>query len=191
MRDESGSTTSDLEKADIELGKKMASKRHHPAVKAAAGAGKFGDQLPLYALSSGVLAVGVASRNRRVADCGLAMLAAIAVADAGKRIAKNLVHRTRPHILIDRGHYDADTGGSDNKQEQSFPSGHTACTVAAARAISRHFPETMAAAGAATAVIGLSRIAEGKHWPLDVAAGAVIGLMAERLAAVVYQQCRR
>ena len=191
MPDESDSTRNEVEKADIKLGKKIASKRHHPAVKAAAGAGKFGDQGPLYALSAGVLAVGVASRDRRVADCGLAMLAAIALADIGKRIAKNLVRRTRPHILIDQGRYDADTGGSDNKQEQSFPSGHTACTVAAARALTRHAPETMAVAAGATAVIALSRVAEGKHWPLDVAAGAVIGFAAEGLAALLYEQCRR
>lgn len=191
MHDESESTTNEIEKADIELGKKIASKRHHPAVKAAAAAGKFGDQGPLYALAAGVLAVGVTSRDRRVADCGLAMLAAIALADAGKRITKSFVRRTRPHLLIDRGRYDADTGGSDDKEEQSFPSGHTACTVAAARALSRHFPETLPAAAAATVVIGLARVAEGKHWPLDVAAGAVIGLAAERLVAVVYEQCRR
>jgi membrane-associated phospholipid phosphatase len=184
-------TPSEVEKADIELGKKIASKRHHPAVKAAAGAGKFGDQGPLYALSAGVLAVGVAARDRRVADCGLAMLGSIALADLGKRIAKRLVRRTRPHILMDQGRYDADTGGSDDKQQQSFPSGHTACTVAAARALSRHVPETMPVAGAATAVIALSRVAEGKHWPLDVAAGAVIGLAAEALSALIYEQCAR
>jgi membrane-associated phospholipid phosphatase len=191
MSDESDSTTSKVEKADIALGKKIASKRHHPAVKAAASAGKLGDQGPLYALASGVLAVGVASRDRRVTDCGLAMIAAIALADVGKRIAKRVVRRTRPKVLVEEGRYDADTGGSDRKVEQSFPSGHTACTVAAARALSRHFPETMPAAAAATAIIGLSRIAEGKHWPLDVAAGAVIGLVAEGLSAVVYKQCCR
>jgi membrane-associated phospholipid phosphatase len=191
MPDESDSATNDVEKADIELGKKMASKRHHPAVKAAATAGKFGDQGPLYALAAGVLAVGVGSRHRRVTDCGLAMVAAIALADVGKRITQRAGRRTRPHILIDQGRYDADTGGSDDKQEQSFPSGHTACTVAAARTLSRHFPETTAAAGAAAVVIGLSRVAEGKHWPLDVAAGAVIGLAAERFATLLCQQCRR
>jgi membrane-associated phospholipid phosphatase len=191
MSDESDARTSKVEKADIALGKKIASNRDHPAAKAAAAAGELGDQGPLYALATGVLAVGVASRHRRVTDCGLAMLAAIALADVGKRIAKRLVRRTRPHVLLEEGRYDADTGGSDRKPEQSFPSGHTACTVAAARALSRHFPETMAAAGAATAIIGLSRVAEGKHWPLDVAAGAVIGLAAERLSALVYEQCRR
>ena len=190
MPDESHLTSSDVEKADIALGKKMASKRHHPAVKAAATAGEIGDQGPLYALAAGVLAVGVASRHRRVTDCGLAMLAAIALADVGKRIAKRVVRRTRPNVLLEEGRYDADTGGSGRKPEQSFPSGHTACTVAAARALSRHFPETMTAAGAATAIIGLSRVAEGKHWPLDIAAGAVIGLAAERLSALLYEQCR-
>ena len=154
MSDESDTPTNQVEKADIALGKKIASKRHHPAVKAAAGAGALGDQGPLYALATGVLAVGVASRGRRVTDCGLAMIAAIAIADVGKRIAKRVVRRTRPHVLLEEGRYDVDTGGSDRKPEQSFPSGHTACTVAAARALSRHFPETMPAAAAATAVIG-------------------------------------
>jgi membrane-associated phospholipid phosphatase len=191
MSDEPDAPTSEVEKADIAVGKKIASKRHHPAVKAAASAGEFGDQGPLYAMATGVLAVGVASRDRRVTDCGLAMVAAIAIADLGKRITKRLVRRTRPHVLLEEGRYDADTGGSDRKPEQSFPSGHTACTVAAARALSRHYPETVPVAAAATALIGLSRIAEGKHWPLDVAAGAVIGLAAEGFSALVYEQCRR
>jgi membrane-associated phospholipid phosphatase len=191
MSDESDPTRSEVEKADIALGKKIASKRHHPAVKAAGSAGRLGDQGPLYALASGVLAVGAASRDRRVTDCGLAMLAAIGIADAGKRIAKRVVRRTRPKVLLEEGRYEATKGGSDRKPEQSFPSGHTACTVAAARALSRHFPETMPAAAAASAIIGLSRVAEAKHWPLDVAAGAVIGLVAERLSALVYEQCRR
>src|SRR3954465_14756766 len=99
-------SVSDLEKTDIKLGKKIAKHRHHPVAKAAGKAGKMGDQGPLYALSSGLLAVGVASRDRRLTDTGLSMLAAIAAADVAKRIAKKLVRRTRPKALLNRGEYD-------------------------------------------------------------------------------------
>lgn len=180
-------SVSDLEKADIKLGKKIAKHRHHPVAKAAGKAGKLGDQGPLYALSSGVLVVGVASRDRRLTDTGLSMLAAVGIADVGKRIVKSLVRRTRPKALLEEGDYEADTGGSDNKKEQSFPSGHTACTVAAARAFARKVPEGSAAAAVAATALGLSRVAKGEHWPLDVAAGAVIGLVAEACSALFFQ----
>jgi membrane-associated phospholipid phosphatase len=180
------SPATDLEKADIELGKKIAKHRRHPVAKAAGKAGKLGDQGPLYALSSGILGVGVVSRHRGVTDTGLSMLAAVAVADLTKRIVKRLVRRTRPKALLAKGDYEADTGGSADKKKQSFPSGHTACTVAAARAFARHVPEADALAGAAALSIGISRMTKGEHWPLDILAGAVIGLAAEAFAALCF-----
>src|SRR5436190_20611861 len=104
--------TTDVEQVDIALGKKIAKHRHHPVAKAAGKAGKLGDQGPLYALSSGLLAVGVVARDRRLTDTGLSMLAAIAAADVTKRIAKSLVRRTRPKTLLEQGEYNAETGGS-------------------------------------------------------------------------------
>src|ERR671921_657104 len=100
-QNDDAASLSDLERADIDLGKKIAKHRHHPVAKAAGKAGKLGDQGPLYALSSGVLAVGVASRDRRLTDTGLSMLAAIAAADVAKRLVKSLVRRTRPKALLD------------------------------------------------------------------------------------------
>ncbi len=181
----------DVEKADIEIGTKLAKHRDHPVAKAVGKAGKIGDQGPLYALSAGLLAVGVSSRDRRLTDTGLSMLAAIAAADLGKRLVKKLVHRTRPHVVLDEGRYEADAGGSDDKHEQSFPSGHMAGTVAVARAIGRNHPEVGAVAGAAAIGIGMSRIVKGAHWPLDVAAGAVIGLAAEAFSALFFADRRR
>ncbi len=186
---------SEVERADIRLGEKIARHRHHPVAKAAAEASEIGDQEPLYALSAGILAIGLVTRDARVRATGLSMLTAVGVADLIKRGAKRCVRRTRPNVWLDRGEYDADAGGSDHKPEQSFPSGHTACTVAAARALSRNVPGATAPTAAAAIAISLGRIAKGAHWPLDVAAGAAIGLVAEGISALIFRasrrQCRR
>src|SRR3954470_24265804 len=119
--------TADLEKADIAAGAKLARHRDHPAARAAGKASKIGDQGPLYAMSAGVLIVGMAARDRRLGESGVSMLAAVAVADVSKRLAKALVRRTdvskrlakalvrrtRPHVLLNEHRYETDAGGSD------------------------------------------------------------------------------
>jgi membrane-associated phospholipid phosphatase len=179
------SQVSKPEKADVELGATLARHRDHPLIKAAGAAGKIGDQGPLYAVSGVVFAVGLAARHRRLAGSGVAMLLALAAADVSKRLTKRLVRRTRPHVLLDNGRYETDLGEPGGKREQSFPSGHTAGTVAVARALSRNFPKSGAAAGVAAVGIGVSRVAKGAHWPLDVLGGAVVGLAAEALSAML------
>jgi hypothetical protein len=173
---------SDLERKDVELGAKLAKHREHPVAKAAGDASKVGDQGPLYTISAAVMLAGVVGRDRRVARSGIFMLAAVGLADVTKRIVKAQVRRTRPHVLLDEDRYAADGGGSPRKPEQSFPSGHTACSAAAARALSREYPKTGIAAGVAAVAIGIARIAKGAHWPLDVCGGAIIGLAAEAVS---------
>src|SRR5205809_494199 len=87
-----------------------------------------------------------------------AAAAAVEAADAGKRLAKRRVRRTRPHVLLDGGRYASDAGGSGRKPEQSFPSGHVAGSLAAARAVSRHYPRAGALAYAATAAVAVGRV---------------------------------
>lgn len=172
-----------VERADIELGKKLAAEKDHPVVRALVKVGDLGDQEPLYAYAACVIAAGLLTWNSRRARLGVSMLLAVATADLGKRLLKGSVTRTRPHVLLDEGRYEADSGGSDSKPEQSFPSGHVACTVAEVRAVSRHTPGAAPWSAIAVAIIGVARVAKGDHWPLDVAAGLVLGLVSEAVSS--------
>jgi membrane-associated phospholipid phosphatase len=58
----------------------------------------------------------------------------------------------------------------------SFPSGHAAMAVAGALAGSRILPFSGAMLWPLAAVVALSRIYLGVHWPTDVLAGGLMGL---------------
>lgn len=62
-------------------------------------------------------------------------------------------------------------------KSQSFPSGHTAAAFAFAGALSLHFRSfwIVAVALGLAIGVGISRMAVGVHWPLDVVAGAGLG----------------
>jgi membrane-associated phospholipid phosphatase len=62
----------------------------------------------------------------------------------------------------------------------SFPSGHSAGAVAAARAFAREYPEHGLAAVGAAGFLALLQIVRSAHYPTDVAAGIGVGLLAEK-----------
>jgi undecaprenyl-diphosphatase len=59
----------------------------------------------------------------------------------------------------------------------SFPSGHAASTFGAAVAVSRMWPRAAPVWWLLACLIGYSRIYLGHHYPLDVAGGAVMGIL--------------
>jgi membrane-associated phospholipid phosphatase len=177
--------TSTIEAADVAIGTKLASERHSPAVRAVAAVGKLGDQGPLYAAGAAMALIGLARRDERLKLAGLSVFAAVGVADLAKRLIKKLVKRTRPHVLMDEGRYESEAEGSPRKPEQSFPSGHAAGSLAAARALCRFYPKASRATALFSMVMGAARVAKGAHWPLDVAAGYVLGWLAEKVSARV------
>ena len=57
----------------------------------------------------------------------------------------------------------------------SFPSGHAATSVAGAMALARVWPAARWAMAGLAALIALSRVYVGVHYPTDVVAGALLG----------------
>ena len=148
-------TASDVEDADIAMATHLASHRDHPVVRGLGTLSEVGDQPPLLALSGAVLAFGVLTRNRRATEAGARMIASLVLATWLKTGLKRLVARTRPNVLLQEGRYEVEPLGPDEGSWHSFPSGHTAGSVALSRAVSRTYPEARPVAYTAAAAIAL------------------------------------
>jgi undecaprenyl-diphosphatase len=98
----------------------------------------------------------------------LAVLLTFFVVDA---LVKPAVGRARPfEVLEDVRVIEA------RPSTASFPSGHAASAFAGALAASRIFPIARLVFFAAAAIIAVSRVYVGVHFPIDVLAGALLGL---------------
>jgi membrane-associated phospholipid phosphatase len=160
--------------------------RKSAAVRAMAWASELGDQPQMLTLSGGLLALGLARGDGRMARAGARMIAAHLLATAAKAFVKHRVDRTRPRSAGDGRGHGIKPGRSHAKEETSFPSGHSAGAAAVARAFSREFPEHRGAALAGAGFIALAQIPRCAHYPTDVGAGLAIGLAAEKAVDMVW-----
>ncbi len=92
-------------------------------------------------------------------------------------VLKPVVHRPRPFAVVSG----ASVIGSE-PGEYSFPSGHAATCFAGAWALARAWPAAGPALWVLALLISYSRVYVGVHYPLDVIAGALIGIGAAYLA---------
>jgi len=171
--------TSAAEEADVALATHLAKHKDHPFVRGLGTISEVGDQPPLLVISGAVLAYGVLAGDRRAAGAGARMLGSLVLATWIKTGLKHLVARTRPNVLLDEGQYELEPFGPDEGPWHSFPSGHTAGSVAVARAVGRAYPQARTAAYAGAAAVAFVQIPRGAHYPADVVGGAVVGLVAE------------
>jgi len=129
-------------------------------------------------------AAGVAYLERRWVAYALAMSMAGLGAGILAQIIKHTVGRARPELWLGPMHY---APGSST----SFPSGHTvgAFALAGVLIFGSRSVTLRVVAFALAAGVGLSRVLAFRHWPSDVTASAVIGLvMAWVVAQVVVRR---
>ena len=102
----------------------------------------------------------------------LLTVVAIALADWMSLAIKPLVHRPRPPLR-----YPEPKTLVPLPLDGSFPSGHAATSFAAATMLSFAFPAFAPALLILAAAVAFSRVYVGVHYPLDVIAGAALGVL--------------
>jgi undecaprenyl-diphosphatase len=106
---------------------------------------------------------------------------------AGASIVGYLIYKTLKNRLIRERPYVALIGivpGTPALDRYSFPSGHTLHAVNFSTLAIAEFPELAWVCAPLAALVAMSRVILGLHYPTDVAAGAAIGF-ALALAAIV------
>ncbi|WP_196053606.1 phosphatase PAP2 family protein [Paracoccus lichenicola] len=176
--DDPAAQTEGLERMDIDAAKAAARHRHHPVVRTLGTFSELADQMQLTALCGAVVAGGVLRGRADVARTGLRMMAAHVLANVVKRRIKNRLRRTRPEKMVKERDYQFEVGEAEGGHETSFPSGHTAGAVAVARIVARDWPALALPAAGCAALIAAVQIPRAKHYPVDVMAGAALGLAA-------------
>jgi membrane-associated phospholipid phosphatase len=174
-------TGTKVEEADIATAENLGQHRNEPAVRAVGAVSEVADQAPSIALCGALLILGIIAERPKLAEAGGRMLASVLLATAIKSATKRMITRTRPNVVLDRGEYDFGMESSERGDHQSFPSGHTADAVAAARGLARVSPGASGAAYAAAVVIAAVQVPRAKHYPLDLLAGAAVGIISEAL----------
>ena len=129
------------------------------------------------------IALLIPKKTRKVgAMSAVALLGSLLI---NNHLIKNLVQRPRPFVTF-----------TDIKiliptpSEFSFPSGHTSSSFAAASVFYRFLPKKAGIPAIVLAgLIGFSRLYVGVHYPTDVIAGMMMGIMLSYMAWFLVEFC--
>lgn len=123
------------------------------------------------------IASGVAYRRARWFAYGVSMALAGIAAGVFAQIVKFAVGRTRPELWLGAFHY-------IRASAASFPSGHTvaAFSIGGVLIIGSRNPGVRVAALVLACGVAAARVLAFRHWPSDVVASALIGLMCAWIA---------
>ena len=182
-------------RTDLAVLEAVSDYEHHPVVTTVGALAELADQPPLVTICLATLGTGLLRDDPRQAEAGVRMLVAHALATGVKTIVKNSVNRSRPSKVAEDGEHDFEPGESDDGEDRSFPSGHTAGALAVARAVAREYPAASLPLTLGVLLVGGIQVPRQSHHPSDVVTGALIGFVAElaadRLLDRVGQELRR
>jgi undecaprenyl-diphosphatase len=129
-----------------------------------------------------IVAIILWKKNQKL--IALEIMLALVFAIIEISLFKHLFHRERPTVLT--LHQFFKPLQSLTADRYSFPSGHTLSAFAAAGVLGNGYPDWKGRLALSIALcIGIARIYEGMHWPSDVIAGLLLGLITAWLSIPV------
>ena len=147
----------------------------------------IGNGWRLIGVSVVLLAAGWSFSRARLTQSGIETALAHGLAALLSNGLKHLLGRPRPKF-VHAGEWQLApslTSGLD-----SFPSGHTTATFAVATVLAKRFPITAPIVLGIAAFVGVSRVLRGSHFPTDVFAGMVLGVVSGSIAAAPWKEWR-
>lgn len=115
--------------------------------------------------------------NKRLQDAGKSLIVGFLLSGITVQILKHSAGRARPR-LSDRTVF---IGPSLKDGYDSFPSGHITVTFCLAYILSQYFPRYRIAFYGVAVITAFERVEDISHFPSDVLAGAIIGIVIAKL----------
>jgi len=129
--------------------------------------------------------IGWKLKRAHLKELGIRGVVALAGVGAVSQLLKHLIGRPRPRFA----HADEFVlSPSLASGLDSFPSGHAINAFGAAAVVAWFVPALRVPAYVTAGLVGLSRIVRGSHFPTDVFAGAVLGVLIGSLAAAGWKR---
>lgn len=113
-------------------------------------------------------------------DVGRSLFVGLVSAGISAQVLKHLIGRARPRLTDDS----IFIGPSIRSGYDSFPSGHTTLAFCLAYILSQYFPRYRTPLYLFAVAASLERIEDLAHFPSDVLAGAIVGLIVGKLLMV-------
>lgn len=125
--------------------------------------------------------------NKKYRNVGFMVLGALIMsAVLGEGIIKHLVQRARPSASIQAAKLLI-----AKPLSYSFPSGHTTSSFAAAGVLSKYFKEYAPEFFSLAVLIAFSRLYLYVHYPTDVLAGIILGLLCSKIAIYIFNRVNK